>query len=71
MNAQTQEMVVISLFVWDEVVVLDLTVIHIMNHCSLATTDLAFSDFESRSNIIGLYNLLLRIDRRINPDNYN
>lgn len=33
--------------------------------------DVVFGDFESRSNIIGLYDLLLRIDKRINPHNYD
>ena len=61
---------IIVLLVWDEVVVLDLAIIHVMNHCSLTTAELAFSDFESRSNVIGLYDLLLRIDRRVNPQNY-
>lgn len=70
MTAQKREMSVLTLLVWDEVVVLDLAIIHVMNHCSLATVGLAFGDFESRSNIVGLYNLLLRIDRRSNPQNY-
>jgi hypothetical protein len=29
-----------------------------------------FSDFEARSNIVGLFELLLKIDRRTNPENY-
>ena len=36
-----------------------------------AQQDVVFGDFESRSNIIGLYDLLLRIDKRINPHNYD
>lgn len=27
------------------------------------------ADFEAKSNIVGLYDLLLKIDRRINPKN--
>ncbi|MFA5030259.1 MAG: hypothetical protein WC495_01575 [Patescibacteria group bacterium] len=29
-----------------------------------------FTDFESKSNIIGLFDLLLKIDRRNNPELY-
>lgn len=29
-----------------------------------------FDDFESRSNFVGLFNLLLKIDRRVNPHLY-
>lgn len=29
-----------------------------------------FDDFESRQNMIGLYSLVLEIDRRINPGRY-
>lgn len=29
-----------------------------------------FVDFESRSNIVGLFDLLLKIDRRNNPQRY-
>lgn len=59
----------ISLSVWDEVVVLDLykTLITI----ALVTAELIFGDFESRRNLIGLYDLLLRVDRRVNPSNYD
>lgn len=32
-----------------------------------ALTDI---DFESRQNLVGFFELLLRIDKRINPDNY-
>lgn len=27
-------------------------------------------DFESRENLVGLFELLLKIDKRVNPDNY-
>lgn len=30
-----------------------------------------FEDFEARSNIIGLFDLLLKIDRRVNPHLYD
>jgi hypothetical protein len=33
--------------------------------------DEVFDDFESRENIVGLFDLLLKIDRRINPEMYN
>lgn len=69
-NGSKQVEAVISLFVWDEIMVLDLAVIRIMDHCSLTAVELVFTDFEPRSNIIGLYDLLLRIDRRANPQNY-
>ncbi len=29
-----------------------------------------FDDFEARSNIVELFDLLLKIDKRLNPDNY-
>jgi len=28
-------------------------------------------DFESRQNLVGFFELLLKIDRRVNPDKYN
>ncbi len=37
---------------------------------NLESLDQVFDDFESKSNIIGLYNLLLKIDRRVNPQLY-
>ncbi len=30
-----------------------------------------FNDFEARSNIVGLFDLLLKIDRRVNPHLYD
>jgi len=33
--------------------------------------DEIFDDFESRNNIVGLYDLLLKIDRRVNPHLYD
>jgi len=27
-------------------------------------------DFESRQNLVGFFELLLKIDKRVNPDNY-
>ena len=33
--------------------------------------DEIFDDFESRNNIVGLYDLLLKIDRRVNPNLYD
>ena len=33
--------------------------------------DQIFDDFEARSNLVGLYNLLLKIDRRVNPQLYD
>lgn len=33
-------------------------------------TDAIFADFESRSNLVGLYSLLLKIDKRVNPQLY-
>ena len=30
-----------------------------------------FDDFNSRSNIVGLYDLLYKIDKRVNPHLYN
>jgi len=27
-------------------------------------------DFDSRSNLIGLFTLLLEVDKRVNPENY-
>ena len=30
-----------------------------------------FEDFEAKSNIVGLYDLLFKIDRRVNPHLYN
>jgi len=47
-----------------------------MENCSAAKTtrseaiDKIFDDPESRRNIVGLFDLLLKIDRRINPDLY-
>lgn len=29
-----------------------------------------FDDYESKSNLVGLFNLLLQIDKRINPQDY-
>ena len=29
-----------------------------------------FDDYESKNNLVGLFNLLLQIDRRINPQDY-
>lgn len=29
-----------------------------------------FEDFESRSNLVGFFELLLKVDKRINPKNY-
>jgi len=29
-----------------------------------------FNDFEARSNIVNLFDLLLRIDKRVNPQDY-
>lgn len=29
-----------------------------------------FDDFQSRQNIVGLYDLLYKIDRRVNPELY-
>jgi hypothetical protein len=28
-------------------------------------------DFESRQNLVGFFELLFKIDRRLNPDKYN
>lgn len=33
--------------------------------------DEIFDDFESHNNIVGLYDLLLKIDRRVNPHLYD
>jgi hypothetical protein len=33
--------------------------------------DEIFDDFESRNNIVGLYDLLLKIDQRVNPHLYD
>jgi len=33
--------------------------------------DEIFDDFESRNNIVGFYDLLLKIDRRVNPHLYD
>lgn len=33
--------------------------------------DAIFDDHESKSNLVGLYNLLLKIDRRENPQLYD
>ncbi len=29
-----------------------------------------FINFEARQNLLGLFELLLKIDKRVNPDNY-
>ncbi len=29
-----------------------------------------FNDFESRSNLVGFFDLLLKVDKRIHPENY-
>ncbi len=33
--------------------------------------DAVFDDLEAESNFVGFYNLLLTIDKRINPQNYD
>lgn len=33
-------------------------------------TDLPAGDFEAVTNLVGLFDLLLRVDRRINPQEY-
>lgn len=58
----------LSLFVWDEISVTDLR--NVCIGIDRLTADLMFGDFESKTNLIGLYDLLLKIDRRNNPNLY-
>lgn len=36
-----------------------------------SATGVLFADFEAKSNIVGLFDLLLKIDKRVNPELYS
>ena len=59
---------VLIILVFETVVVSEWISICIITDAQL---DVVFGDFESKSNFVGLYNLLLRIDRRNNQQLYD
>jgi hypothetical protein len=41
-----------------------------MSETSQKTEQIDITEFEAEQNELGFFNLLLQIDKRINPDNY-